>query len=813
MKNKILITLVMLSLATAASAVCEEPSGFFETISCSGLDIIKKGALSSIGVEATYVNGVETYTFKEGGAMDFIRDNIGWSPSINDQSYSVLNGLRNRFVYYLLAPLFTVVWLWLGLMYIIQSDSPQGRARSKDSIKKLVIGMIVVLISGEVFQLLTDLFNILSAMALSLNPDIEQFASIMALVAPFTILFFWLVSLLAVIAIGARYLLMLVLGTIFPITLACYFIDIDVVNSLGRRLMGVTVAVLFSQFLMALIFAISLMAAGSIDATEDPGGSAVALFMALAGFVGVALAPLISLGVVRMAATAGTVAGAGGTVAGGAVSAAGILTAQPAVVAAGGGLMAAGTGVSGVSSGVGRLSDSVGDGVTGIAGGVAAAGSQVPAITQRYRSETERATTDYTSDAGSILPDAATPAVGPNMAQNIPNTNRSYQGVWQQLTTAEVMEEKLRADDPELGDKLYDACIRRGASPSFDNFNLMDPEMRKRNLKWTRGNGNPGEFFNKEIATNMLARNAWSVDDDGCLYANKKSRELVERFGNEVNISEPAKPRTKAEKKFEPSKDIEETDIPEPSMPVFKDARQFQQGRYAIRSVDHGNTTLLELVRREDDGSVRTKTGWVLKDKNPADRLKEDIDRGEDPFAGFNRMAETHGGYLAGEPVTVGDVTLENPVVRDVITADGRVLEVYMQPREDGSSDVMVKPKGDKRMENAKHYRVPEGDPMSRVIEAEADNTDPPIILNQMTEKGAVELEGIRVPKNIKTERDLMVYISENVEKEKAITHFNKRGLSLEADAGWEEVIDQAVNEKKAVNKIFKDLVEGGKPK
>ena len=804
MRN-ILTILILFSLITTASAVCEEPSGFFETISCSGLDIIKKGALASIGVEATYVNSVETYTFKEDGTIGIMRDKIGLSPSINDQSYPVLNELRNRFVYYLLAPLFTVVWLWLGLNYIIQSDSPQGRARSKDAIKKLVIGMIVVLISGEIFQLLTDLFNILSAMALSLNPDIEQFASIVALVAPFTALFFWLVSVLATVAIYARNLLMLVLGTIFPITLACYFIDIDVVNSLGRKLMGVTVAVLFSQFLMALIFAISIMAAGSIDVAQDPGGSAVALFMALAGFVGVAIAPLISLGVVRMTATAGAVAGAGGTVAGGTLSAAGILTGQPAVAAAGGILTAASSGVSGVSSGIGKLSESVGDGVTGIAAGITAAGSQMPAIAQNYRSETGRAATRPPSNTGMILPDTATPAVGPNMAQQIPNANRSYQGVWQQLATAEVMEENLRADDPELGNKLFDACVQRGAGPSFDGFNLMDPEMRKRNLKWTRGNGSPGEFFEKEIVTNMLACNAWGVDDDGHLFANKSSQELVERFGGDVNLLEPSKTR------FEPSADFKETNIPEPSMPVFKAAKESRHGEYVLRSADRGNFTLLELVRSEDDGSVRTKTGWVMKDEKPAEKLKGDIERGADPFADFNRMAETRGGYLAGGPVTVGEVTLENPVVRDVITADGRVLEVYMQPREDGSSDVLVRPKDDKRMEDAKHYRVPEGDPMSRVIEAEADNADPQIILNQMTEKGDVELEGIRVPENIKTERDLMVYISENVEKEKVITHFNRRGLSLEADAGWEEIIDQAVEEKKISKKIFKDLVEGGK--
>ena len=158
----------------------------------------------------------------------------------------------------------------------------------------------------------------------------------------------------------------------------------------------------------------------------------------------------------------------------------------------------------------------------------------------------------------------------------------------------------------------------------------------------------------------------------------------------------------------------------------------------------------------------------------------------------------------------LGDVTLENPVVRDAITADGRVLEVYMQPREDGSSDVLVRPKDDRRMEDAKHYRVPEGDPMNRVIEAEADNADPRRILDQMAGEGVVEREGAKVTKNIKTKRDLMVFISENVEREKTVDHLNERGLSLEADANWEDIIDRAVKEKKITKKDIKELVDGG---
>lgn len=727
----LIVMLVMMSGSVSASC----PGILEGGLLCRIREDTVNSAYNMLGFERVSSGESETWQLSEGGLMGFVMRAIEKNPQISDTSYPGINGLREKLIEYFLAPLFVVVLMWMGMMYIIQSDSPQGRAESKEKVKRLFMGMIAVVFSGMFFQMMLDLSAGLAHMALYLQPSWEAYDNMVfaiSVLGPLGILIFSVVVLAAGISIAIRYLLVIILSTVFPVVVACYFIDVDIIKAIGRKFMGMTVMIVFTQFIMAMLLAFSLLAASSLPESEAGLDMIMVFLLTVVGFLLVGIAPFISLGLM-------SVAGSVASTAGGAVGVGGAVTTNPGVMAAGGAISAAGYGISSVDRGTRKMFGDFSGGISDISRGMSLSLSTV----QRSITNYQVASSIRGVGKKTALDDAPTPEIAPNMGQTIPGTDRSYQGLWQQMATAEITENRYRANDPTLGKKLFDANVRRGAGPSFDSFNMLDPDMRRNNLRWTSGDGNPGGFFEKNIVTPMLLHNVWGTDKDGNLYPTEKGKEFVSRF----------------EKKSD-------------------------------GSLDHssrGGVTTVELKRTER-GIPQTRRGWFLENEKSLGKLKESRKRGSE-FEVLEELADESGGYIPEAPVRFGDTMLDKPIARDISTKNGNTFEVFAQEGEKGMTDVIVKPMGG-RADSAKAYRV-DGNPWSGLLKAEKRGEDP----NRTMERMDIGL--YRFPKHARTKTEMLTHISGIVKRETFVDYAIDKGVEIEKSAGWDEMIPTVGRSKK----------------
>lgn len=108
---------------------------------------------------------------------------------------------------------------------------------------------------------------------------------------------YYFVGVIAFLAVCAlRYVLVLILGAIFPFTIFLFFFDWT--RSVGAKLMRYTLMAIFVPVLQAIFLIISLNGVASIG-TTDPWSNMAAVGVALAGIALIIISPLIMLGIMK----------------------------------------------------------------------------------------------------------------------------------------------------------------------------------------------------------------------------------------------------------------------------------------------------------------------------------------------------------------------------------------------------------------------------------------------------------------------------------------------------------------------------------
>ena len=268
------------TVSSVASCEWTDPSTWGKCI----LSILMNLLLPHSALEP-FVNGLKTM--------------ILWNPS--------LSGVNNLIVNYisLLQPVFVLLLVVSGFYLTLMSGSPAGRSRAKSLFWKLLIVMILVSLSLDIFELLVAMSEALSRKILAeVNPSVTPLDvfpityALMAIVGLFLTVF-GIIPIL--ISLGARWILLLIMAALFPLALLFSFLDLPVLGSMtkeiGMKMLRYSLAVIFAQPVQALMLAITITAYNSIGLSFS--GFFIPLIMLIAGLIAITAAPLIVLGVMR----------------------------------------------------------------------------------------------------------------------------------------------------------------------------------------------------------------------------------------------------------------------------------------------------------------------------------------------------------------------------------------------------------------------------------------------------------------------------------------------------------------------------------
>ncbi len=202
----------------------------------------------------------------------------------------------------LIFPLFMLILVVTGAYLIFMSGSPAGRSHAKSMFWKTLLSMVLVSYSLEIIKIMMAISTAITTKilagvtegALSFGAsDILEFYILLGLTYGFFIIF-------ALVSVGMRYILTLMLIALFPITIFLYFFEIPLIGFLskemGVKLWNLTIKAIFAQVAQAIAFAvmiIGLSSSGSSDILAK-------IMISSAGMFLVAIAPLAVTGTLKI---------------------------------------------------------------------------------------------------------------------------------------------------------------------------------------------------------------------------------------------------------------------------------------------------------------------------------------------------------------------------------------------------------------------------------------------------------------------------------------------------------------------------------
>lgn len=204
----------------------------------------------------------------------------------------------------LLQPIFVLSIVIIGFYLIFMSGSPGGRARAKSMFWKLLLTMILVSLSMEIFRILLDISEGLTAKVLA---GVTDGSIDFNLLEDLTFFFVKLMILLPVftftmLSIGIRYVLVLITAALFPLTIFLYMFELPLIGAMskeiGAKLWRWTIGVIFAQVIQGVMLAVTAISFGNISEVSG-WGALGAVLMGMAGYVMIGLAPLMAMGVLK----------------------------------------------------------------------------------------------------------------------------------------------------------------------------------------------------------------------------------------------------------------------------------------------------------------------------------------------------------------------------------------------------------------------------------------------------------------------------------------------------------------------------------
>ena len=206
----------------------------------------------------------------------------------------------------ILYPLFAVALALTGAYLIFMASSPQHRARAKQMMNKIITAMVLAALSPLIYQLLLVIAGALTDGVLSMidnsiippsvpitqcilnpasagNPLMLRLACSFSNILPFNlsnaldmmkvmsaIIMLTLTSIFWVFAIMTvmfRYVAVVFLGVLFPLTLALYMFEFT--RNIGRRMLKTTLIFILTPFLMAFWLATSLAMLPYVQSSDN----------------------------------------------------------------------------------------------------------------------------------------------------------------------------------------------------------------------------------------------------------------------------------------------------------------------------------------------------------------------------------------------------------------------------------------------------------------------------------------------------------------------------------------------------------------
>ncbi|HEX54802.1 MAG TPA: hypothetical protein ENF49_01590 [Candidatus Altiarchaeales archaeon] len=238
-----------------------------------------------------YLLGLKNDAWKEGwGLLGILVNALKWNPDL-----SIIRPIVSEIIEVLL-PLYVIAMLITGFTWLFLSLSPEGRAKAKAMLLQLLISMVLVSASLPIYQFLLDLSELLVNFVISLVGGIEMtgWASLFTAASIFLVAFFFplaivILLLLVVFLLVCRYILLLVMGILFPLAIFLYFFQLT--RGVGTKLIRFTLVLIFTPVAQAIFLIFSLVAcsneSGVVGIALMFGGIVLMLFapLILAGFM------------------------------------------------------------------------------------------------------------------------------------------------------------------------------------------------------------------------------------------------------------------------------------------------------------------------------------------------------------------------------------------------------------------------------------------------------------------------------------------------------------------------------------------------
>ena len=207
----------------------------------------------------------------------------------------------------ILIPVYIIAIIIIGIYILFTSISPEGRARAKSMLLKLILSMIVVSMSMELYSLLV---SISKGIAYSVSGGIYLETSLLPkdvkIELIFLLLFVLLITITTYIVVFFIKIFILLFAALFPFTLFFYLFDLT--KAIGTTLFRYTLMAIFSPVVMALMLSIAAKSLGMFYYLSGWEQFTV-FFIVGAGFLMIAMAPLMMLGILKW--IGGAIAGLG----------------------------------------------------------------------------------------------------------------------------------------------------------------------------------------------------------------------------------------------------------------------------------------------------------------------------------------------------------------------------------------------------------------------------------------------------------------------------------------------------------------------
>ena len=219
------------------------------------------------------------------------------------------------FFVHLTYPLYVLAIVLTGLYMLLVSTSPRGRARAKGSLIRLILGMVVIVITIPLIQLLMDVSEGFTSLVLNLADEeiaisafrdvINKFFAHFAMLSfggglemGYMLLFMALIMFIPFITMALRYLMIIFWTLLFPFTILLY--SFEFTQGMGKAMLRQTLAWIFVQVLYAFV-----IVAIAVGVAAVPSTSPVPIFfIEYAAVMLLIIVPFIMLGVMDWIAAA-----------------------------------------------------------------------------------------------------------------------------------------------------------------------------------------------------------------------------------------------------------------------------------------------------------------------------------------------------------------------------------------------------------------------------------------------------------------------------------------------------------------------------